>query len=159
MPADLPQHRSREHATLITLPSLRIDIRVGVSTDTADGLQSVSEFTVHRGYQGPPPHWHRSFAETFIGVMGEFDVLCNGQRIHVMPGGMVFVPPRTVHTYQVTAGTFARFLLVCTPGAQLDRYFAEAAELVQDRGGVIDRDALFRLQEQYDTFAEHVPRE
>ena len=51
------------------------------------------------GMQGPPPHSHHSFKESFLIVEGEMQFVINGETRMVRAGESVDVPPHTVHTF------------------------------------------------------------
>jgi hypothetical protein len=75
---------------------------------------------------------------------------------------VVVVPPRVVHGFANTGDEPARFLVLATPGAGLDGYFAELARLVGDAAEWPPTDpallaALLALAERHDTFAPPAP--
>ena len=49
--------------------------------------------------QGPPPHLHRSFKESFLIIEGEMEFFINGDIQIVSAGESVDVPPNTLHTF------------------------------------------------------------
>ncbi|WP_111684570.1 cupin domain-containing protein [Winogradskyella tangerina] len=49
--------------------------------------------------QGPPPHLHNSFKESFLIVEGEMEFMVNGDVKVVRAGESVDIPPKTLHTF------------------------------------------------------------
>ncbi len=49
--------------------------------------------------QGPPPHLHNSFKESFLIIEGEMEFMVNGDTMIVKAGESVDVPPKTLHTF------------------------------------------------------------
>ena len=49
--------------------------------------------------QGPPPHFHNAFKESFLIVEGEMEFFVNGETIILKAGESVDIPPKTLHTF------------------------------------------------------------
>ena len=49
--------------------------------------------------QGPPPHLHNSFQESFLIIEGEMEFMVNGDTMVVKAGESVDIPPKTLHTF------------------------------------------------------------
>ncbi len=49
--------------------------------------------------QGPPPHLHNSFKESFLIIEGEMEFFVNGEIKVVKAGESVDIPPKTLHTF------------------------------------------------------------
>ncbi len=49
--------------------------------------------------QGPPPHLHNSFQESFLIIEGEMEFMVNGDTMVVRAGESVDIPPKTLHTF------------------------------------------------------------
>ena len=49
--------------------------------------------------QGPPPHLHNSFKESFLIIEGEMEFFVNGEKRLVKAGESVDIPPKTLHTF------------------------------------------------------------
>jgi hypothetical protein len=75
------------------------------------------------------------------------------------PGAVAVVPPRAVHRFSNPGDAPARFLVLATPGAGLDRYFAELAELIAASPvwPPADPGAVAAIAERYDTFSPPAP--
>ena len=49
--------------------------------------------------QGPPPHLHNNFKESFLIIEGEMEFFINGEVKNVKAGESVDIPPKTIHTF------------------------------------------------------------
>ncbi len=49
--------------------------------------------------QGPPPHLHNSFKESFLIIEGEMEFMIDGRIMIVKAGESVDIPPKTLHTF------------------------------------------------------------
>jgi len=49
--------------------------------------------------QGPPPHLHNSFKESFLIIEGEMEFMVDGDVMIVRAGESVDIPPKTLHTF------------------------------------------------------------
>lgn len=49
--------------------------------------------------QGPPPHLHNSFKESFLIIEGEMEFMVNGHTTIAKAGESVDIPPKTLHTF------------------------------------------------------------
>jgi len=49
--------------------------------------------------QGPPPHFHNSYKESFLIIEGEMEFFVNGNITVVKAGESVDIPPKTLHTF------------------------------------------------------------
>jgi mannose-6-phosphate isomerase-like protein (cupin superfamily) len=49
--------------------------------------------------QGPPPHLHYSYTESFLVLEGEMEFFLNGETKNVRAGEFVDLPPNALHTF------------------------------------------------------------
>ena len=49
--------------------------------------------------QGPPPHLHHSYKESFLIIEGEMEFFVNGEIKTIRAGESVDIPPKTLHTF------------------------------------------------------------
>lgn len=49
--------------------------------------------------QGPPPHLHQSYKESFLIIEGEMEFFVNGSTQVVKAGESLDIPPKTLHTF------------------------------------------------------------
>ncbi len=75
---------------------------------------------------GPPFHVHEREDEIFIVLEGQISYCVGGQWSEVRPGGVIFLPKGTPHTYRNDGPTPARHWIITTP-AGFERFFAECA--------------------------------
>jgi mannose-6-phosphate isomerase-like protein (cupin superfamily) len=155
----VPLVRREHERRLIEVPLLGLSIYVLVSTDESGGAQCVTEFVIPDGYEGPAPHWHDVYSETFIGLEGRFALHIGDVVHHLGPNDVGFVPPRQAHTYSVPAGAPVRFLLITAPGGDFDGYLAAVAEYVVETGQrpVADHEPFRALQAKFDTYDASIP--
>jgi quercetin dioxygenase-like cupin family protein len=119
--------------------SRRADQRsVGRTRFIATGAQTRGDFglfevTMPPGGNGPGPHLHRTFSESFHVLEGSLDVLAGDGWTTVHAGDLVHVPRSGVHGFR-SAGpdVGARFLILFTPGIPREDYFAGLLELYAD---------------------------
>jgi len=105
-----------------------------VTSAETDGTFTVMELLAQPG-GGPPLHTHPS-AETFTILEGafEFSGLDEGApyRIRATPGDTVFIPGGVPHTYKAVGDTAGRATLVCTPGREMEQFFAAVGVRVSE---------------------------
>ena len=65
---------------------------------------------------GPPLHIHTREDEFFLVLEGEITFYVDGTIIRQGPGGSAFVPRGTPHCFKNTSDSFARLLVLFTPG-------------------------------------------
>jgi mannose-6-phosphate isomerase-like protein (cupin superfamily) len=74
---------------------------------------------------GPPPHTHLRESETFILLEGSLVVTAGDEKYEVEPGGVVYVPKGTTHSFTNLSSTRpARMYFLYAPGG-MDGMFAE----------------------------------
>ena len=159
-----PGARFRAAADVPTLQVARLGVTIRTLVATADsgGALAALDYAAPPNFRGPAPHWHARITETFIGVAGAPRVR-SGDAEHVLgPGAVVVVPPRVVHAFSNPDDRPARFLVLATPGAGLEGYFAELARLVGAAEQWPPSDpavlaALGALAERHDTFSPPAP--
>jgi quercetin dioxygenase-like cupin family protein len=88
------------------------------------------EVTMAPGGNGPGPHLHRTFSESFLVLEGTLMVLANDQWTTAHPGDLVYVPRSSVHGFQAAGPDLgARFLILFIPGIPREDYFEGLLEL------------------------------
>ena len=65
--------------------------------------------------QGPPPHLHNEFSETFLITEGEMEFMINGQIKTVKTGELVDLPPKTIHTFTNNSDSACKWINVHSP--------------------------------------------
>lgn len=65
--------------------------------------------------QGPPPHLHNSFKESFLIVEGEMEFFINGEIKNVKAGESVDIPPKTLHTFGNKSNSTCKWVNIHSP--------------------------------------------
>ena len=156
------RYRAAADVPTLAVARLGVTIRTLVASDDSAGAVAAIDYTAPAGFRGPAPHWHAVLTETFVGVEGAPLVRAGEAELAPEPGAVVVVPPRVVHAFANPGPRPARFLVLATPAAGLDQYFAELARLVADAPSWPPADpavtaAIAALAERYDTFAPPAP--
>lgn len=99
---------------------------------------------------GPDPHFHRSISESFFVLSGTVS-LYDGERWRDgTAGDFLHVPPGGIHGFRNESGAAASMLLLFTPGAPREEYFARLAHL--DEQPFTDEDDRARFLLRHDMF-------
>ncbi|MFI0451450.1 cupin domain-containing protein [Actinomadura sp. 6N118] len=97
---------------------------VKVSSEESDGEMVIMQMTIPEG-GGPPPHTHPS-AETVYVLDGTILYHIGEETVEGEPGSIFQVPAGVLENFEPTS--LARVLVVYTPGANIDKFFAEVGE-------------------------------
>ena len=92
--------------------------------DHTGGQCSIFELAIPVGY-GVPLHRHAAEDEAMYVLEGEIAIDGDAGAHRVGAGGFVFLPRGGYHTFRNAGPVPARALVVCTPGAALERCFKE----------------------------------
>ncbi len=160
-PLPLLVARTRSEAPLYRFEAMQLEVRVLVSTEESAGAQCVTEFLFEAPFAGPPMHWHRTYTETFVCLDGEFTICHEDEERVMRPGDVMHIPPGVLHTYRVDGHGTTRYLLVCTPGGQFERYIAEAAHLAAEahrHRRPVDMEVMRDIRGRHQTYERDVPR-
>lgn len=112
----------------ITIADLRIAVKAaGAETG---GAWALLEYTVPPHFAGAPPHWHRSYGESFYVLSGTVTLQIAERIFQATPGSFVLVAPGQVHRFWNQEAVPATFLSVVAPSG-LERFLGELAELMQ----------------------------
>jgi len=88
-------------------------VQVKLRGEDTGGLLSVGIGIAPPG-GGPPVHRHRNEDELFYILEGRIRFLANGEWTEVTPGGIVFLPRNSVHTFQNVGDTPSKMLVITT---------------------------------------------
>ena len=83
---------------------------------------------------GPPPHRHRDEDELVLVIEGREEFLADGRWTAVGPGGAVYLPRGTTHTFRNVGDAPSRHWVLVTPSG-FERFFAGCAEAFAAPGG------------------------
>ena len=67
------------------------------------------------GAQGPPPHIHKEYKETFLIMEGEMEFFVNGTLQTLKAGESLDVPPGTLHTFTNKSNLPCKFVSIHSP--------------------------------------------
>lgn len=65
--------------------------------------------------QGPPPHFHNNFKESFLIIEGEMEFFINGEVKNVRAGESVDIPPKTLHTFGNKSNSTCKWVNIHSP--------------------------------------------
>jgi mannose-6-phosphate isomerase-like protein (cupin superfamily) len=100
--------------------------------EACGGRFSVTETTLRPGFDGPPPHYHEGYVDSFYVLEGMLTVRIGDDEITADEGSFVLIPPRTVHTFSNRTEMVVRVLNLMAPGG-FEQYFREAAGAEAER--------------------------
>ncbi|KUM04305.1 cupin domain-containing protein [Chromobacterium subtsugae] len=80
---------------------------------------------------GPPEHAHADVDELFVVLDGELEIMADGAKYQVGPGGRVFVRRGTPHAFHNRSADPVRMLIFYTP-AGVEEFFLAAGVPAQD---------------------------
>ena len=67
------------------------------------------------GVQGPPPHHHQGFTESFLITEGEMQFFVNGETKIVKAGECVNLPQNTLHTFNNKSNSVCKWVNIHSP--------------------------------------------
>lgn len=97
--------------------------------DTGGSLDAF-EMIVQPNARAPVPHYHESWDETIVGLMGVTTWRIDGKDIELLPSQSVFIKRGIVHSFRNDTPEAASCLCILTPGALGTGYFREMAALL-----------------------------
>lgn len=65
--------------------------------------------------QGPPPHLHHSFKESFLIIEGEMEFFVNGEIKVLKAGESIDIPPNTLHTFSNKSDKLCKWVNIHSP--------------------------------------------
>jgi quercetin dioxygenase-like cupin family protein len=101
------------------------------------------------GADGPGPHYHQHFSESFYILEGQLAVVTGSDTIVAGAGDFIYVPRDAVHGFK-TASTeeLARVLILFTPGIAREQYFEGLIELRARGASTEEIDQFARFHDQ-----------
>lgn len=119
--------------------------------DTTDGGFAAFRWDIGVGGMSAPPHFHRTFSESFFVLSGTVS-LYNGNRwVDARPGDFLHVPAGGVHAFRDDSSAPVSFLVIIAPGVPREAFFGGLAELTEG-GRNPDSDQLAAFYTAHDTF-------
>lgn len=124
-------------------------LRLLVDAGATGGALGANRLTLGAGAAGAAPHYHALSSELFYVLAGEMKFLLGERLVGVGRGGLVVVPPGTVHAFGAAAGSTADVLVVLTPGVERFDYFRRLGRVARGE------DAPGSLLPEQDRFDVH----
>ena len=122
--------------------STRAERTVKADSRMTEGRFSLHVVSCEAGYQGPPLHIHQRTDEAFFVLEGSLRFRVGEETVSVGPGGFVFVPAGTAHSFANDSDAASRHIELFAPG-DFEAYFFERAALqAQAKLGANEREAL-----------------
>ncbi|MEX1255490.1 MAG: cupin domain-containing protein [Dehalococcoidia bacterium] len=114
---------------------------VKASDELTKGRFALHVVSCEAGYQGPPLHIHQRNDEAFFVLEGNLRFRVGEETVTVGPGGFVFVPAGTAHSFANDSEEASRHIELFAPG-DFEGYFFERAALQAEGKLGPERDAL-----------------
>ena len=106
--------------------------RVVAPPEATGGRYSLYRIDLEPRSGGARPHFHTRFAESFTVLSGEVSLYDGTRWITAGRGDHLFVPERGVHGFRNDSDRPAAMLMMSTPGARREDYFAELQKVFAD---------------------------
>ena len=125
-------------------------LRMKLDATATGGDLAFYEYVSEPGAVGPPQHVHASHDETFYVVDGKYEFTIGDAHHVLVPGGFLFVPRGTPHTFR-NAGSDLGCIVGTFNPARFADYFRELALIIEETGGAPDASEWAGLYARYDT--------
>ncbi|WP_457030995.1 cupin domain-containing protein [Kitasatospora sp. P5_F3] len=106
------------------------------------GLLGANRLALPAGADGTRPHCHHLSTEVFHVLHGTMEFLLDGELTRVGPGGLVVVPPGSVHAFGAAPDGPAEFFALLTPGVARFDYFRQLGRIARGQADWSSMDAL-----------------
>jgi quercetin dioxygenase-like cupin family protein len=113
-----------------TIEMVGLRLRFLQSKEDTGGSLDAFEMIVQPNARVPIPHYHESWDETIVGMMGVTTWRVDGRDADVTPGQSLFIKRGIVHSFRNDTQEAASCLCILTPGALGTAYFREMAALL-----------------------------
>lgn len=87
--------------------------------------------------QGPPPHVHNNFKESFLIIEGEMEFMVNGDTKILKAGESLDIPPNTLHTFSNNSEKPCKWVNIHSPKGF--RPFFEEIGIPEDEENAIEK--------------------
>jgi quercetin dioxygenase-like cupin family protein len=133
---DGEEQRAENFAAPETIQIGGLELRFLQTKEGTAGSLDAFEMIVQPNARMPIAHYHETWDETVIGLMGVTTWRVGGHDIALEPGRSIFIKRGIVHAFRNDSETAASCLCILTPGVLGPGYFREVAALVA--GGAPD---------------------
>jgi quercetin dioxygenase-like cupin family protein len=107
-----------------------------VTGEQTGGAYSLFEVATQPG-DGSPPHVQHWEDEAIYVLVGEYELLVEGDTMTATPGSLVYVPRGRLHAYTNVGNEPGRVLTVHTPGDLHENFFEEIGEDPEPSGSQV----------------------
>ena len=118
---------------------------VKLTSDDTDGRYSILDEIWQPG-MAVPPHYHAAHAEVFYVIDGEAEWTIGGETHVVGAGGLVYIPPNTVHMVKVVGDKDEHSLMLYTPGGY-EYYSRRDAQFTPEQRKQPDTQRMLRAEQ------------
>jgi quercetin dioxygenase-like cupin family protein len=125
-------------------------LRLKLDGAATEGEVAFYEYVSEPGAVGPPQHVHAAHDETFYVVDGEYEFTLGDERRTLLPGGFLFVPRGTPHTFR-NAGSDLGCIVGTFNPARFAGYFRELSQIIERTGSPPSPSEWAELYGRYDT--------
>lgn len=123
-------------------------------SQNSEGLFGANRLVLAAGANGTRPHHHTLSTEIFYVLDGTMEFLVDGELSSVRKGGLVVVPPGTVHAFGASSDGPAEFFAVLTPGIVRFEYFRQLGRIAR---GEAEWDSMDELHDRFDVHFDGDP--
>jgi mannose-6-phosphate isomerase-like protein (cupin superfamily) len=124
---------------------------VVASVAATGGRYSLYRLDLPANEGGARPHFHRTFAESFLVLSGVVELFDGTDWLDAHNGDHLFVPEHGVHGFRTQRSQAASLLMMSTPAASREAYFAELAWIAAEGVQLTPQDwtRLYARHDQY----------
>ncbi len=127
----------------------RAAVRMVATGSVTAGRYGLVEYRLAPHSPGAAPHYHQTFSESFYVLSGELTLHADGRWQPYGPGDLAIAHERGVHGFRNDSDEPVSFLILFTPGAAREAFFAETAELRRS-GRTLDPEEMAAFYARHD---------
>ena len=108
--------------------------------------------------QGPPPHTHKLYKESFTIIEGEMEFFVNGALKTLKVGVVLDIPPNTLHTFENKGDKPCRFVNIHSPKGFRD-FFDENGISVEESDAQmksVSQEAIGYVMQSAESYDMHI---
>jgi mannose-6-phosphate isomerase-like protein (cupin superfamily) len=94
-----------------------------------NGQFGLFEWSMPARGDGPSPHFHKTFSESFYITAGTVQLYDGVRWTDAQAGDFLYVPEGGIHAFRNASHQSASMLILFAPGAPREEYFRETAEI------------------------------
>lgn len=86
-----------------------------ITTHDTTGNYDLAVIETPAKVQGPPPHTHQSYNESFMVIDGEVQFFIDGEIKTLRAGEVIDIPPHTLHTFENVSNKPSKLINIHSP--------------------------------------------